>query len=172
MHHAFCFCWPSLEMRKVKQRNIIDKYLTGPRMLITNTLIFSLLVQRIWNIPWLRLGCSYAGKIWIILTTAATGAGNWPYNLHAGKLTLPLLHSRHWLLQHEERNPMTGECSPQLASWHPPLPRVHNDPSVMLGSRVTTWHHLQYPIVQCQYRHRQTGDWALWRLERDLIKTW
>ena len=28
-------------MRKVKQRNIIDKYLTGPRMLITNTLIFT-----------------------------------------------------------------------------------------------------------------------------------
>ena len=142
MHHAFCFCWPSLEMRKVKQRNIIDKYLTGPRMLITNTLIFSLLVQRIWNIPWLRLGCGYAGKIWIILTTAATGPGT--DLIISTRVNWPSLSSTAGTgcCSHEERNPMTCGCSPQLASWHPPLSRVHNDPSVMLGSRVTTWHHL------------------------------
>ena len=172
MHHAFCFCWPSLEMRKVKQRNIIDKYLTGPRMLITNTLIFSLLVQRIWTIPWLRLGCSYAGKIWIILTTAATGAGNWPYNLHAGKLTLPLLY--------------TGCCSTKkeiqwlvgaVPSW--PADTLPCPVSIMIPvwcsdpcNHLTPPQRPLCPIVQCQYRHRQTGDWALWRLERDLIKTW
>ena len=172
MHHAFCFCWPSLEMRKVKQRNIIDKYLTGPRMLITNTLIFSLLVQRIWNIPWLRLGCGYAGNIWIILTTAATGPGtdliistrvNWPSLYSTLAAAARRKKSNDWWVQSP-----AGQLTPSPVPVSIMIPVWCSDPC----NHLTPPQCPLCPIVQCQYRHRQTGAWALWRLERDLIKTW